>query len=293
MRGLLLLLVSALGLMTGCGAVDDGGRGGPEAGASEAFPIQLVDAAGDTVFLASLPHRILSLVPSASQVLLALGAGDELVGRTDFDSTEMLSHLPSVGGGLNPNLEAVVALEPDLVIRFAGESDPRTAQRLDDLDIPHLAVRPDGLQDIRRTIRHLGMVAGRVEAADSILNAMSAELEALRERVAGHPPVRVAYVLGGGPPGGAGPGRDLHELIDLAGGLNVFSDLEGLYGPVSLEAFLVRKIDVILAPERAEVSLPGLAVPIRRVPDDLEIPGPGLSRQAWALARALHPGMDL
>lgn len=307
-RPLRFLLLPAL-LLWGCGGgssgEDDGTRAEPlpdradsprssAASVGEAhgsFPLQLVDAAGDTISFTAPPQRVLSLVPSASQVLLALGAGRHLVGRTDFDSARSLAHLPSVGGGLSPNLEAVVALEPELVIRFAGESDPRTPQRLDDLGIRHLAVRPDGLQDIRRTIRHLGMLTGREGAADSILDAMDRDLMTLRHAVAEHPPLRVAYVLGGNPPWVAGPGSYLHELLELAGGVNVFSDLEGLYGPVSVEAFLVLDVDLILAPEGAEIGLPDMSVPIRRVPSELEIPGPDLARQAWVLARALHPGI--
>jgi iron complex transport system substrate-binding protein len=211
------------------------------------------------------------------------------VGRTDFDTAQALADLPSVGGGLNPNLEAIVALEPDLVIRFAGDSDPATPRRLNQLGISHLAVRPDGLQDIRDIILDLGRVTGRGSKADSLLDQMAAELEALQDRVAGLPRVRVAYLLGGNPPWVAGPGTYIHELLELAGGTNVFTDMDALYGPVNAEVFLVREIDLILAPEGTEIVLPDSSIPVRRVSPDLEIPGPALARQAWTLARAIHP----
>ncbi len=295
MKRSFLFLFPTLLLLTSCGAEVRGGNGkapGSSAGSQDssgAFPLTVVDASGDTVTLSSPPERIISLVPSASQVLLALGAGPLLVGRTDFDTAQALADLPSVGGGLNPNLEAVVALEPDLVIRFAGESDPATPRRLNQLGISHLAVRPDGLQDIRNIILNLGLITGRRWEADSLLNDMATELEALQNRVAGLPRIRVAYLLGGNPPWVAGPGSYIHELLELAGGTNVFTDLDALYGPVNAEVFLVRKIDLILAPEGTEIILPDASIPIRRVSPDLEIPGPTLAQQARTLARAIHP----
>lgn len=235
------------------------------------------------------PQRIISLIPSASEILHALGAGSLLVGRTDFDTTRILAHLPSVGGGLHPNLEAIVALEPDLVIRFAGDSDPTTPLRLDELGIPHIALRPDGIQDIRNSILTLGTLTQRVQEAETLLEGIDAILAEIRSRIGERAPIRVGYLLGGNPPWVAGPGSYIEELLELAGGVNVFSDLTGLYGPVNVEVFLVREIDLLLAPEGVEVAIPETAIRLRRVSPSLEIPGPNLAQDAWALARILHP----
>jgi iron complex transport system substrate-binding protein len=251
--------------------------------------IHLVDAAGQELTFQTAPERILSLIPSASEILYALGAGSQLVGRTDFDTTALLAHLPSVGGGLHPNLEAVVGLAPDLVIRFAGGSDQATPLRLDELGIPHLALRPDGVEDIRTSIGLLGTVAQRGQQADSLLAQIDTTLSEIRRRVEGRDPVRVAYLLGGSPPWVAGPGSYIEELLELAGGINVFSDLSGLYGPVNVEVFLIREMDLILAPVGGELGIPETDVPIRRVNGSLEIPGPSLAHNAWELARILHP----
>jgi iron complex transport system substrate-binding protein len=237
------------------------------------------------------PRRIVSLIPSVSLTIQALGAGDLLVGRTDYDSAASLAHLPSVGGGIHPNLEALVALEPDLVIRFRGESDPATASRLDALGIHHLALRPDGIADVRETIRVLGEVTRREGAADSILTELDRTLDEIDRRVEGRPEVRVAYLLGGSPPWAAGPDTYIGELLEVAGGVNVFEDMGSLYGPVSPEALLAREIDLILTPEGGELDLPsqGLLPLVRRVSPELEIPGPGLSRSARELASLIHP----
>ena len=290
------LLVLVLFFTQGCGDAE-GGRSSaapprPPAGSvgTDGLPLRLVDAQGRAVVLDSLPRRIVSLVPSASETLLSLGAADVMVGRTDFDTTGFLAHLPTVGGGLHPNPEAILALEPDLVILFAGDSDVATPQLLDRMGIPHLAIEPDGIQDIREIIAQMGAISGRRNRADSLLARMDLALHEIRDRVRGLPRIRVCYLLGGTPPWVAGPGSYIGELLEVAGGANVFSDLDVLYGPVNTEVFLVREIDLLLAAEGASVSLPQTGAPLRRVSPAVEIPGPHLPEAALELARTLHPG---
>ena len=122
--------------------------------------IILVDATGLEVTLEEPARRIISLVPSATQTLRALGAIHTVVGRTDFDLEHWVLDIPSVGGGLEPNFEDIIALEPDLVVRFAGDQDPQTKSRLDELKIPQIAVRPDRLTDLYSSITLLGKATG-------------------------------------------------------------------------------------------------------------------------------------
>jgi iron complex transport system substrate-binding protein len=248
-----------------------------------------VDASGATLAFPQVPGRIVSLVPAATRTLLALGAGDLLVGRTDYDTLRSVAHLPSVGGGLQPSLEALVALDPALVIRFAGDSDPDTPRRLDDLGIPHFAVRLDGVADVRSMILDLGLIAGRGPAAAGLAFDMYATLDEIRRRTGNRSRIRVAYVLGESPPWVAGPDSYIHELITLAGGENVFADLEGAYGPVSPEEFLVRDIALLLTPDPRRLHLPAADLPVGEVPPGLEMPGPELAQSAWGLAQLLHP----
>jgi iron complex transport system substrate-binding protein len=194
-----------------------------------------------------------------------------------------------VGGGLQPNLEALVALEPALVIRFAGDSDRDTPPRLNDLGIPHFAVRLDGIADVRSMILDLGLITGRGPAAAGLVFDINTTLDEIRRRTRGRTPVRVAYVLGESPPWVAGPDSYIHELITLAGGENVFADLEGPYGPVSPEQFLVRDIGLLLTPDPQRLDLPVVNLPVGEVPPGLEIPGPELAQAAWGLAELLHP----
>ena len=278
-----ILLLVGVALLPGCG---NGAGTRQEPTDSD---IEILDAAGRIVHLPGPARRVISLVPSTTLTLRALGATDRLVGRTDFDVEAWAADLPSVGGGLEPNLEAIVSLRPDLVIRFAGDQDRRTPARLDDLGIPHLAVRPDRIDDVMAAIDLLGRATGLDAAADSLTAVIRAGLADVRARVAERPRKSVAYVLGGTPPWVAGPGTYIHELVDLAGGDNVFSDLSALYSPVSPEEIRSRGIDVVLVSgvEAFDASLaPDARVEI--VDAELEVPGPALARSALRLAELIH-----
>jgi iron complex transport system substrate-binding protein len=252
-------------------------------------PLRIADATGDTLIFDVPPVRLLSLVPSATRAIQELGVGHLLVGRTEYDTDPSLEALPSVGRGLEPNLEALALLDPDLVIRFAGESDPSTPGRLNDLGIPHFAIRLDKIADVEAMFSDLGTIFGVEHAATAAVDEIRAAQARIREAVRGEEVVRVAYVLGGDPPWVAGSGTFIDELLHLGGGSNVFADLEDLYGPVSIETFLVREIDLVIAPEGAELKLPDGEFSVVRVSPDLELPGPDLAQSALEVASILHP----
>ena len=271
------------------------GRDAPAAGTGggDSLPPRgdaVVDAAGRAHPAGVPPGRLLSLVPSATETLVALGAGDLLVGRTDHDTEPAVAGLPSVGGGLQPDLETLLSLRPDMVVRFAGPSDPGTPERLDAAGIPHFAVRPDGVADVRAMIEGLGALVARRDEAAALVARIDERLADVRDRVAGRAPVRVAYLLGGSPPWVAGPGTFIHELMETAGGVNVFGDLGDLYAPVSVEELLARDVDLFVVAAGAELD-PRVrgGVPVREAPEGLETPGPDLGASAEAMARLLHP----
>ena len=289
-RSVIWLLVAALvGCDTFSGQEASGGAGEPE-DSPAGYPIQLIDAAGTRHTFQAAPRRIVSLVPSATEALLEMGVANHLAGRTDYDRMPELSGLPSVGGGLQPNLEILVSLDLDLVIRFAGDSDLATAEHLTDLGTPHFAVQPDGIDDVLTIIGDLGRIMGESEAADLVLREIRDTLDDVARRVAELPEPRVVYLLGGDPPWVAGPGTYIDELMTVAGGNNVFDDLGPLYAPVSMEALLARELDLILLPEG--LAPPPLLAHVRSaaLPASVEIPGPGLGRAARDIARLIHPG---
>lgn len=286
-RGMLALALAVGACVPADGSRAAGGAREPDSSSVRTF----VDTDGRALHLAVPVGRIVSLVPSATLTLHAIGAGDLLVGRTDYDTATWASDLPSVGGGLEPGIETIVSLRPDVVVRFGGPQDTRTPSRLDDLGIPHIAIRLDDIDDIFSTIRLLGDVTGRAGPADSLVADLKARLERVRQGASGVPVVRAAYMLGGDPPWVAGPGTYVDELISLAGGVNVFSDLGSLYAAVSPEELLSRDLDVVLAPAAAAID-PKLIGGARvvRMGEELELPGPGVAEAAREVARALHGG---
>ncbi len=252
--------------------------------------VVVVDARGDTVVLPGPAERILSLVPSVTQMLDRMGAAHHLVGRTDYDTLTSIAHLPSVGGGLGPNLEIVRTLDPQVVITFAGESDLRTSRGLRALGIAEVAVRPDRLADIPPIVEILGLVTGRSEDSRTLAEEMTTELGRVRATVASLPPVRAAYLLGGSPPLAASPGTFISDLVELAGGRNVLQDLDGLYAPVSPEILRIRPIDVLLVGQGGHLDERiTVGRRVAEIPSWVEVPGPHLGAAAWIVARALHP----
>jgi iron complex transport system substrate-binding protein len=283
------LVATLVGCDAGPGEQVPAGADDPEA-SSTSYPLQLVDDAGTRHTFEAAPRRMISLVPSATEALLTMALADRLVGRTDYDRMPELTDLPSVGGGLQPNLEVLVSLDLDLVIRFAGDSDRATAERLTELGIPHFAVQPDGIEDVLAIIRDLGRITGASDAAEVLLNGIQIDLDDVARRVAALSNPRVAYLLGGAPPWVAGPGTYIDELIALAGGRNVFDDLGPLYAPVSMEALLDRDLDLILLSNGLTKPPPLAHVPSAVLPASVEIPGPGLGQAARDIARLIHPG---
>lgn len=263
--------------------------GAPDDARTATDSIVVVDAEGRRIELAAPATRIVSLVPSATQTLHAIGAAGALAGRTDFDTQPWAADIPSVGGGLEPSLEALVALEPDLVIRFGGDQDPRTRGRLEALRIPYVTIRPDRLEDVFAIAELLGRATGREEAAAALIAELRAGLERLAAQAADLPRLRVAHVLGGSPPWVTGPGTYIDEVLGLIGGDNVFDDLGALYAAVSPEELRTRRIDVVLVPRRGDFDAsltPGARVV--EIGDALELPGPDVVASARRVAELMH-----
>ena len=285
---------AALGLLlslAGCGGSDPDPKreGNPDGAGGGSPPLTLTDDSGVERHFSAPPRRIVSLVPSATETLIALGAVERLIARTDFDTASVLLPLPSVGEGILPSVERLLTLEPDLVIYFSGETSRALTGRLENHGLRHFGVRPDRMDNVRRVIEALGAIVDRSRAADSLLNEIDETLRGVRERVEGQPRPRVVYLLGGTPPWVAGPGTFIEELIEAVGGTNVFSDLELLYGAVSPEELLAREIDVIFAQEGVAVEIPLEDTPIRRVSSLILRPGPRVAEAALELAKLLHP----
>jgi ABC-type Fe3+-hydroxamate transport system substrate-binding protein len=213
---------------------------------AEGLPLLAVDDAGDSVHLAHPASRIVSLIPAMTELLFALGLGDQVVGRTTWcDYPAAALQVPSLGDGLQPNLEAIVAVRPDLVVLYRSVQNEAAAARLRAQGIPTLLVNTDRLADVPRLARMLGPLAGRAAAGDSLALQFERELaDATAELTPQSESVLI--VAWDQPPIVIGAGSFQSELVQRAGARNAFADLTAASAPVSLEAIASRPIDVIL-----------------------------------------------
>lgn len=289
--GLLLLLAAC------------GGQAPSRAGAADR-PITVVDDGGRTVTLPRTPRRIISLVPSATETIVALGGGDRLVGRTRYDRDSSLASLPDVGGGLDPNLETIVGLTPDLVVIWLSDNRQETRRRLADAGIPTINLSLQDTTDTFRAVSLLGHALDERGPADRLLRQLRDSLAETRRLGAMGGRRRVFYVVYNDPPMTMGPATFIAQILDLAGGENVFADAATNWPTVSLEQAVRRDPDLVVLPvgEMPARTLDRLRTQagwrdlraVRRgcvVQVDADVvnrPGPNIARAAEQLRAAIH-----
>lgn len=289
-------LVGLVALAAGCGEPS----GGQERHGSEAVLVR--DDAGRMVRLGEPAQRVVSLVPSVTESIAAMGSTERLVARTRYDSDPGLAALPSVGGGLDPSLEAIAALAPDLVIGWDAAGGSGIQAGIERLGIPFYSASIEDTAGVFRTLDRLGTLLGEGAAAERVTRTLRDTLAAVARRTGrGARPV-VLWVLGGDPPRIAAGETFIAELVRIAGGRLAFPELAG-WPEVSTEAIVARPPDVIVVADREGSAAatgrmarrPGLgalkAVREGRViavpPELFERPGPGMGEAARTLARAL------
>ncbi len=210
------------------------------------LPGTVTDDAGRRVTLPAPARRIVSLSPSATELLYALGVGDRVVGRTTWcDYPPQVLAVPSVGDGLNPNVEAVAARRPDLVVLYRSQLNETAADQLARLGIAAVILRQDRLEDVGRAARLLGRLTGRAAVGDSLAEVMARWLASPPQAIAPAPRARLAFIVWDNPPTVIGAGSYLDQLAMLAGGDNVFHDIRAASATVSLETIAARAPDVI------------------------------------------------
>ncbi len=266
--------------------------------------VRIVDDAGTTLRFPKPVTRIVSLIPSATETLIALGAAGQIVGRTRYDVAAEMAQVPSVGGGLDPSVEAIVALHPDVVITWEHDRRQRTRERLTALHIPVLSLRTEDTTDAFRAIGTLAALTGHLSVGTALASQIRADFGAVAASVAGQATPMVFYVVYNDPPMTTGPATFVGQLIGLAGGALAFPEKGALWPTVSMEALVQRQPDVIVLPvgEKGVITLERLrrtpgwrdlaAVRDGRVvtvPSNLlNRPGPHLGAAARALRDAIH-----
>jgi iron complex transport system substrate-binding protein len=264
--------------------------------------IRVVDDAGRSIELAGPARRIVSLVPSVTGTIVALGAADRLVARTRYDRDPALAELPSLGGGLDPSIEGIVALAPDLVVAWNARDDRALVPRLLDAGISVYAAEIQDTTAIFATIERIGVLLGEQVRADSLAGALRDTLRAVALDVPVGTRPRALYLIAGDPPRTAGPGTFIGQALSIAGADPAFPEIPDDWPTISLEAVVARAPDLIVLPVGADLPrLEALArepgwqdVPAIRAGRVVEIdadllarPGPELGRAARVLRQRL------
>jgi iron complex transport system substrate-binding protein len=210
--------------------------------------IEMVDDEGRRVRLERPATRIISLIPSATETLIALGAAKSIVGKTRYDVASEVAQLPSVGGGIDPSVEAIIGLHPDLVLAWDNDKRQEVPNKLISLGVPVFTLRTEDTSDVFRAITNVGRLTGRDSAARALSASIHAQLEEVRKSVAGRRAPNVLYVVYNDPPMTAGPATFIGQLISLAGGHSIFSDTKQLWPTASMEEIVRRKPDLLIVP---------------------------------------------
>ena len=210
--------------------------------------IAVTDASGATLHLAAPARRIVSLAPHITELLYAAGAGDRLVGNVDYGNyPPQAAALPRVGGYSRLDIEAIVALRPDLVIGWQSGNPPAALARLRALGIAVFVSQPNRIADVATELENYGRLAGTEARANAAAARFRQRLAALRQRYAERPPVTVFYQIWRQPLMTVNDQQIIADAIRLCGGRNVFGALPVLAPTVSVEAVIAANPEAIVA----------------------------------------------
>ncbi len=262
---------------------------------------QIVDDHGDTVTLAAPPQRIISLYGGLTEILNALGVGNRVVACTRGD--KIIKGIPTVGTHLQPNVEMILALKPDLVVQSGVAKGIPAFRRLEAAHVPVAMFAPHNFADLFSTITRLGVLTGREKNAAAVNHAMQAKLAEVAKRVAGLPRPKVFFEVRELNLLGAGRGSLVNDIIARAGGENIITSPHQLV-MYSLEALIQANPDVYII-QKGPMNRSPESIYKRSYFQDIKAvknhrvlvvseslfsrPGPQSAEAVEKLARFLHP----
>ncbi len=236
------------GLMVGC-APSATEEPAPATGKAD-LPIEVMDQAGRLVKVSEMPEKIISLAPSNTEIVYALGLEDRLVGVTEYcDYPEAAKEKPKIGGFSTVDIEKVVEIQPDLILASNIHKDEVIPQ-LERLGLTVIALNPKTVEEVLEAIKLVGQLTGKAEEVSRLTAEMENRIQAVTDKTAGIPEAqrpRVFYILWHDPLMTVGPETRIHELIEKAGGINIARDLTDEYPRISLEATIMANPQVIIA----------------------------------------------
>ena len=214
--------------------------------------LRVVDDSGQVLTLQKPAQRIVSLAPHITELLFAVGAGAAVVGTSEFsDYPDAARAIPRVGGGGGLDLEAILALQPDLVIAWESGNPAGQMRRLQQLGLPVFFSEPRHMEDIISSLERFGQLTGRQEESRAQSRAFADRLELLRQRYSGLDAVTVYYQIWDHPLMTVNERHIVSDVIRLCGGRNVFADLPVIAQQIDSEAVLAANPDVIVVGDAA------------------------------------------
>lgn len=266
---------------------------------------EVIDESGRKLAIPARIERFVSLAPNLTEIAFAIGAGDRLVGNTTFcNYPEQAKKVTKVGDTLQPSIERVLTLRPQLVLVSTASQLEAFTQQLNEHQIAVYITDPHDLEAVFHTIENLGDVLNEPEAASELVQQLRNRVETVERAVAGRPSVRVFFQLSGQPLYTAGKTSFVTNLIERAGGESVTADVKEAWPRLSDEAALASRPEVVimLSGESMGASANTRVAPaLRNSPavhdgrvyvidgDLLTRPGPRLVDGLEQIARALHP----
>ncbi|HJQ69813.1 MAG TPA: cobalamin-binding protein [Blastocatellia bacterium] len=260
-----------------------------------------IDEQGRTVRINSDPQRIISLAPSVTETLFALGLADRVVGVTSYcDYPPEAASKERVGDTMRPSLEKIIALKPDLVIASTASQLEQFVQRLDDLGVPIYVSNPRLLDDVLSSTERIGEITGVKQRSLELSRALRDRIEAIQRRVAALEKPKVLFILGTEPLITVGKTSFVTDMISRAGGASIAADVNEDYPQYSLETAVAKQPEVIFLqagesdmPSRLKQTPAARAGRVYRLDDDLLLrPGPRIVDGFEQMAERIHPKID-
>jgi iron complex transport system substrate-binding protein len=217
---------------------------GPPADAASTF----VDDSGQSVSLPAPARRIVSLAPSATEMLFAAGAGAQVIGTTEFaDEPPAARRIPRLGDSAAVDLERVLVLRPDVIVLWPAGTGEAQVQRIASLHLPIYRQQVHVLADLPGSLRRLGELAGTQAAAEAAAHALEERLARLRARYAGRRSVTVLLQVWNHPVYTVGGTQLMSDVLEVCGAHNVFADLTDPGPAVSIESVIARDPEAIVS----------------------------------------------
>lgn len=308
----IFVLLLTAGMLAACGSNNGNdekkdGEQGTEQQTGGDFPVTVNDATGEKITIEKEPERIVSLVPNTTEIVFAIGLGEKIVGRSQWDNyPEEVLKIESIGD-MNFNVEKVLSLNPDLVLGIASqaESTPEGLQQLKDAGLKVVLVQDaKSFEQVYNNIALIGKVTGTEDKAEEIINDMKSRIAKVQEKTANIKEKRSVIFEIDPEPYVAGKNTFMNEILDIINARNLITD-EG-WVKIDQEAYIEKNPDVILttygsyfeeAPAKMVASRPGWqdvkAVKEKQIYDvqnDLVTrPGPRLAKGVEEVAKLVYP----